>query len=97
MISPVKQYTCLFTADGTSTAFVIDASLNPIAEEFKGSAPIGVIFPVVTSAFTGVLTGVTAAVVGTTVTFTFTTPPVKLDNNSNLIVYTATFYLQYQT
>ena len=97
MITPVKQYTFQFVADGTSNSLAIDASLNPINEEFRGSFPVAVLLPVVTSGYTGVLTGVTATLSGSTVTFSFTTPPAKLDNNSNLIVYTATFYLQYQT
>ena len=98
MITPVKQYSFLFTADGTSTSLEIDASLLPIAEDFKGSIPVAVLLPTATSAYTGGLGSVTASLSGTTVTFTFGAgAPAKFDNNGVLIVYTGTFYLQYQT
>ena len=97
MITPVKTYSFPFTSDGTSTTLIYDLSLLPIADEFKGSNPVGVVLPTVTSTFTGALTGVTATVSGSTVTFTFISAPAKLDNNSNLIVYTATCVVQFAT
>lgn len=97
MITPAKSYSFQFTSDGTSTVLVLDVSLLPIADEFKGSVPVGVVLPVVTSTYTGAISGVTAQVAGTVVTFTFVSAPAKTDNNSNLIVYTATFVLQFGT
>jgi hypothetical protein len=97
VITPVKSYTTLFTSDGTSQTYVLDCSLTPVDEDFSGAQPIAVLTPVVTSAYTGALSGVTTALSGTTITFTFTSAPPKNDNNGNLIVYTLTFLLQYQT
>ena len=97
MITPVKSYSLQFVADGISESLVVDASLTPINENFNGAQPIAILVPVVTSAFTGALSGVTASIQGTIITFTFSTAPARLDNSSNLIVYTATFLLQYGT
>jgi hypothetical protein len=100
MNTPVKQYSLQFNADGVSTSMAIDCSTVPINENFVGNLPQAVLTPQVTfsNPVTGQsspLTGVTAALSGTTVTLTFTSPPARYDNNSVLIVYTATFSLQY--
>lgn len=94
-IGPVKQYQFNFVSDGISTSLAVDASLTPINENFEGAQPIAVLQPAITSFPTGGIQGVTAALVGTTITLTF--PALQAtDNNGNLILYTATFYLQYE-
>jgi hypothetical protein len=95
MLTPVKQYTFGFTSDGISTSLAVDCSIVPISENFAGNAPAAVLSPVVTSVAGGTIAGVTAALAGHTVTFTFPGPPPKNDINGNLILYTVTFYLQY--
>jgi hypothetical protein len=95
VITALKSYELEFIADGSSTTFVFDCSLTPINENFTGNLPLAILDPSVESTFTGTLSNVTAALVGTTVTFTFATPPPKFDNSSNLVVYTASFSLQF--
>ena len=97
MITPVKSYSVNFIADGLSNSVAIDCSLTPVNEDFRGNAPQAVLLPVVSSVFTGVFTGVTAALVGHVVTLTFGTIPPKLDGSGNLVVYSGTFLLQYGT
>jgi hypothetical protein len=95
--APVKSYSVNFVADGASNTLAVDLGLTPINEELNGAAPIGVLAPVVTSTFSGPIAGVTAAIQGSVVTFTFPTAPAKFDLSSNLVVYTATFLIQYGT
>lgn len=98
MITPVQQYSVQFNGDGVSTSLAVDASLAPISEDFRGNLPQAVLTPVVTCNAPGVtspLAGVTAQLVGTTVTITFAVAPARYDTNSALIVYTATFSLQF--
>lgn len=95
MLSVVKQYQFNFVSDGASTSLEVDASLIPLAENFRGCLPNGVLSPIVTSVATGQLANVTAALVGQKITFTFQVAPPQNDNNGNLILYTASFYLQY--
>lgn len=94
MLNPVKSYSFNFTADGQTDTLEIDLSLLPIGEDFAGRQPMAVLSPVVTGAG-AIVQGVTAELEGTTVTLTFPNPPNQYDANDNLIVYTATFYLQY--
>jgi hypothetical protein len=90
-----KPYSFTFVADGLSTSLSVDVSLLPFGDNFAGIKPSAVLSPLVSSTFTGPLSGVTAAVQGTTVTFTFSTPPPAVDGSSNIIEYTATFVLQF--
>jgi len=95
MLTPVKQYSITFTSDGVSTTIEVDCSIVPINEDFSGNAPTAVLSPAVTSVATGNIANVTAALAGTTVTLTFPEPPPQLDGNGLLILYTATFFLQF--
>jgi hypothetical protein len=94
-LNPTKAYSVTFTSDGLSTNLAVDCSLAPISQDFTGALPNAVLAPAVTSAFTGPLSGVSAALVGTTVTFTFTSAPPRVDGSSNVIEYTASFVLQF--
>jgi len=94
MLNPVKQYTFLFTADGESTSLSIDVSLIPLEEQFAGNAPTAVLSPQVVGNGQ-IVQGVQASLNGTIVTITFSDAPLQFDQNNNLILYTATFYLQY--
>lgn len=94
-INSVKSYALNFVADGTSSAYTFDVTLAPLELDFTGNIPIAVLTPGVTSVATGAL-NVTASILGTKVTLTFEAPPPpRLDDNSALIVYTASFLLQY--
>lgn len=95
MLTSVKQYTFNFISDGASTAVVTDCSILPIKEDFRGNLPIAVLSPAVQSIFTGPVANVTAQLVGQKVTLTFQAAPPRNDGTGNLIVYTASFYLQY--
>jgi hypothetical protein len=94
MLNPVKLYTFTFTADGQTDTISVDTSLTPINENFSGKQPQAVLNPTVVGGGQ-VVQGVTAELEGTTVILTFPNPPAQYDANDNLIVYTATFYLQY--
>jgi hypothetical protein len=95
MLTPVKQYTVNFTSDGIATVISFDASLVPISEDFRGNVPTGLLLPIVLGAGNVPIAGVTAELVGTTITLTFPNAPPQYDVNNNLIVYVATFYLQF--
>jgi hypothetical protein len=94
MLTPVIQYTLNFTSDGISNSVAVDISVAPFLQNFQGNQPLAVLSPVVVG-LGQVIAGVEAELDGTTVTVTFPNPPAQYDSNQNLIVYTATFYLQY--
>lgn len=94
MLTPVKQYNVSFVSDGQSTSIEIDLSVIPVEETFAGNQPTGVFGQTVIG--NGQLVqGVQASLDGTTVTLSFPQPPPQFDASNNLIVYNATFYLQY--
>jgi hypothetical protein len=95
VLTPVKQYSVSFTSDGIATEITFDASLVPINENFRGNIPTGLLLPVVGPAGGAPISGVTADLEGTTITLTFVTAPPQYDENNNLIIYVATFYLQF--
>ncbi|HVI10209.1 MAG TPA: hypothetical protein VND65_18105 [Candidatus Binatia bacterium] len=94
-LNPTKAYSVTFISDGLSTNLAIDCSLAPISQDFTGAQPSAVLAPAVTSTFTGPLSGVSATLSGTTVTFTFGSAPPRVDGSSNVIEYTATFVLEF--
>lgn len=94
MNTPVKSYSFEFSSDGSSTTLTVDVSLTPFNEEFEGNLPTAVLTPAVTSVG-GPVANVTAQLSGTKVTFTFQAVLPEIDINSNLIIYTATFLLQF--
>jgi hypothetical protein len=95
VINPAQTVSWEFTADGTSDFGEFDASVLPLGLNFAGTGSIVVLLPSVTSAYTGPLSGVGATISNTTITLSFQTAPPKVDNNGNLIIYTATVVLQY--
>jgi hypothetical protein len=94
MLSPVKLYNFSFTSDNQSTSLEIDLSVIPVEETFAGNQP-QVVFGQQVIGNGQVVQGVQASLEGTTVTLTFPAPPPQFDANNNLIVYNASFYLQY--
>jgi len=94
-LNPTKSYSVSFVSDGASTVLPIDCSILPIGDDFRGGLPNAVLAPKVTSVFTGDLSGVSAALVGTTVTFTFMSAPPAVDGSAKQIEYTATFILEF--
>jgi len=95
MNTPVKPYSFEFSSDGTSTTLTVDVSLTPFNEEFEGNLPTAVLSPTVSSTFTGPIANVTAQLTGTKVTFTFQAALPMDDSSSNLVIYTATFLLEF--
>jgi hypothetical protein len=94
VIQPVKSYNFAFVADGTSTSLTLDLSVLPVLEDFRGAVIESVLAPAATSTFTGALV-VTAAVVGTVLTLTFSVAPPEFDGSNNRITYTASFTLAF--
>lgn len=94
-ITAAKQYSFEFNADGTSSAFVYDLSLLPLAIDFSGALPTGVVLPSVTNSQGVTVPAFTLTVAGSKLTFTFATPPPQLDSSSVLVAYTAQFTLQF--
>jgi hypothetical protein len=92
VIQPIKSYSVQFVADGTSEAMVIDLSLQPVLEDFKGSLPTAVLNVVATSVFTGPLT-VTPGLLGQQLNLTFAEALPEFDGSSNRVIYTVTFQL----
>lgn len=95
MNNPAKQYSVSFVSDETSTDVSFDCSVAPISEDFRGKMPAGVLLPAISSVASGPVSNVVAVLEGTTVTLSFANPLPRADGNGNLIVYTASFYLQY--
>jgi hypothetical protein len=66
-----------------------------VNEDFRGNLPTGVLGLVVTSTPTGNLSNITPLLAGQILTLTFGNgAPLQL-SSGQVIVYTATFYLQY--
>lgn len=95
MNTPVKSYSFEFSSDGAATTLTVDVSLTPFNEEFEGNLPTAVLTPAVSSVSGGPVANVTAQLNGTKVTFTFQAALPMDDSNSNLIIYTGTFLLQF--
>src|SRR5208283_968520 len=95
MNAAVKQYSFQFVSDGLSLTLNVDVSLAPFLQDFAGNLPVAVLDPGASSQPTGILAGVTATLSGTVVTLTFNGPPPQTDPSGNLIVYTATFILEF--
>lgn len=96
MNTPVKQYNFTFISDGVSLIMTVDVSLAPFNEDFAGNLPQAVLEPDVVSDATGdISTGLTASLLGTQVTFTFPAAPPQYDGEGNLIVYSASFLLEF--
>lgn len=92
MIKPIKAYSLTFISDGTSTSASFDLAKLPVREDFNGSLPSEVLNPAITQL--GIVT-FTTALVGTTVTFTFSDVLPEFDNTNTLIQYVATFQLAF--
>jgi hypothetical protein len=95
MITPVQLFSFTFISDGTALSITVDVSLAPFNQDFAGNLPEAVLEPTASSLATGPLSGLTASVNGTEVTITFPEPPPQYDGSENLIVYSATFLLEY--
>jgi hypothetical protein len=89
MLSPVLQQSLTFVSDGTSQALTVDLSLIPFSLPLRGAGPLAILTPSVSSVL-GPGPMVTAAIVGSTVTFTFAAALAEL-NAGALLVYTLQF------
>lgn len=96
MLNPVKTVSFQFISDGISTAMTMDLSVQPIGFNFSGALPSALLNPQVLVGLTPVA-GVTAALVGTKVTLTFTTVLASHDSNAMLIVYSFSGLLEFGT
>lgn len=95
MLNPVQKYSISFTSDGIATVLAFDASVAPISQDFTGNLPSAVLLPAITATGGAEIPDYVVALTGTTITVTFASAPPQLDVNSQLVIYTLTFYLQY--
>ena len=98
MMTPVIPFSFQFTTDGTSTALSFDLATAPTNLDLRGAQITGV--QNLTMGAVGIVGGVagnhgvTASVVGTVITLTFSLVMTQLDTNSDLVVYTCSGLLQ---
>lgn len=91
MYMPVQQYEFEFVSDNVSLALVYDLSLAPVAANFAGTPPQGLLNVTVTNTQAVTMPNFTAAIVGSVLTLTFASALPEFDVNSLRVVYTAEF------